>query len=126
LSHRREIALGLAPNDSDVYYVFLRLRASGPVIEQPVRLHANGETLWEDAIGPRPRNIALRVRRRANGTQGWHLRIRAEIDLPDEKRADLAAVDSRIPTIGFERLMIVPENDLKTRLDMLYSLLVCQ
>jgi glycosyltransferase involved in cell wall biosynthesis len=119
-----EVALGLAPNDSVVYYVFLRLRASGPVMDQPVQLYANGEGLWEDPIGLRPRNIVLRVRRRGASSQGWHLRIRAAIELSDEKRAELAAIDSRLPTIGFERLMVVPENDLKTRLDMLYTLLV--
>jgi glycosyltransferase involved in cell wall biosynthesis len=119
-----EVALGLAPSDSVVYYVFLRLRASGPVMDQPVQLYANGEGLWEDAIGLRPRNIVLRVRRRGASSQGWHLRIRAAIDLSDEKRAELSAIDSRLPTIGFERLMVVPENDLKTRLDMLYTLLL--
>jgi hypothetical protein len=106
------------------YYAFVRLRASGPAMDQPVRLYANDEELWEDAIGPRPRTVMLRVRRRATGNNGWHLKIRAEIDLPEEKRTELAAVDSRIPTIGFERMMIVPENDLKTRLDMLYTLLL--
>jgi glycosyltransferase involved in cell wall biosynthesis len=119
-----EIALGLAPHDSVTYYAFVRLRASGPAMDQPVRLYANDEELWEDAIGPRPRTVMLRVRRRATGNNGWHLKIRAEIDLPEEKRTELAAVDSRIPTIGFERMMIVPENDLKTRLDMLYTLLL--
>jgi hypothetical protein len=29
-----------------------------------------------------------------------------------------------VPTIGFERLVVVPENDLKTRVDVLYLLLV--
>jgi glycosyltransferase involved in cell wall biosynthesis len=119
-----EVALGLPPNDSAVYYVFLRLRASGPVMDEPVQLYGNGEGLWEGPIGARPRNIVLRVRRRSTNSHGWHLRIRAALDLSDEKRAEIAGIDSRLPTIGFERLMVVPENDLKTRLDMLYTLLL--
>jgi hypothetical protein len=118
-----EVALALPPNDCTVYYAFLRLRASGPVMDQPVQLYGNGDGLWEGPIGPRPRNIVLRVRRRGANGHGWHLRIRAALDLSDEKRAELSAIDSRLPTIGFERLMVVPENDLKTRLDMLYTML---
>jgi hypothetical protein len=41
-----------------------------------------------------------------------------------EFRERLAMVDSRVPTIGFERLIVVPETDLKTRLDVMYSLLL--
>jgi hypothetical protein len=29
-----------------------------------------------------------------------------------------------VPTIGFERLVVVPENDLKTRVDILYTMLL--
>jgi hypothetical protein len=38
-------------------------------------------------------------------------------------RAQIAALDRRVPTIGFERLVVVPENDLKSRVDILYTLL---
>jgi hypothetical protein len=31
----------------------------------------------------------------------------------------IAAIDSRIPTFGFERMIVVPESDFKTRLDVL-------
>ena len=66
----------------------------------------------------------LRVRRRAPGSAGWRLRIRAETELSSELRQQIAAIDGRVPTIGFERLVVVPENDLKTRLDVLYTLLL--
>jgi hypothetical protein len=62
-----EVALGLAPNDGELYDVFLRLRASGPVAELRVRLIANGDPVWEGAIGPQARNIIARVRRRGAG-----------------------------------------------------------
>ena len=41
-----------------------------------------------------------------------------------EVRSEIAAQDSRVPTVGFERLIVVPESDLKTRLDIMYSLLL--
>ncbi len=119
-----EIAVGLPANDSPLYYVFLRLRASGSVFERPIRLLANGEKAWEGALGSGSRDIVLRIRRRAAGVGGWRLRIQAQIALTAELRAQVAALDSRVPTIGFERLIVVPESDVKTRVDIMYSLLL--
>jgi hypothetical protein len=65
----------------------------------------------------------LRVRPKLAGAAGWRLRLRAQIDLTPDLRDQIAALDSRIPTIGFERLIVVPENDLKTRVDILYALM---
>jgi glycosyltransferase involved in cell wall biosynthesis len=118
-----EVALGLAPNDSELYDVFLRLRASGPVAELRVRLTANGDPVWEGSIGPQARNIIARVRRRGAGTGHWLLRLRVDLDLSAELRAQIAVLDRRVPTIGFERLVVVPDSDLKTRVDILYALL---
>jgi hypothetical protein len=119
-----EIVLGLGPEESNLYYVFLRLRASGPLSDLPVRLSANGANVWDGNIGPRSKNIVFRVRRRLTGPGGWRLRIGAEAQLSAELRNQIAALDSRVPTIGFERLVIVPESDVKTRVDILYTLLL--
>ena len=119
-----EIALDLGPNDDLFYCVFLRLRASGQVFEQPVTLSANGEKIWQGSIGGHSRNIALRIPRRAAATGGWRLRIEARLALTSELTARIAAIDARVPTIGFERLIVVPEDDLKTRLDILSRLLL--
>jgi hypothetical protein len=118
-----EMVLGLAPNDSELYDVFLRLRASGPVAELHIRLTANGESIWDGVIGPQARNIIARIRRRGAGTAPWLLRLGVEVDLSAELRTQIGALDRRVPTIGFERLVVVPENDLKTRVDILYTLL---
>ena len=118
-----EIVLGLAPDDSELYHLFLRLRASGPLAESRIRLLANGEPVWEGAIGPQGRNIITHLRRRGAGTASWLLRLRVEVELSPETRAQIATLDRRVPTIGFERLVVVPENDLKTRVDILYTLL---
>jgi hypothetical protein len=118
-----EVVLGLASNDGELYDVFLRLRASAPVAEQRIRLTGNGEPIWEGAIGPQARNIIARIRRRGAGTAPWLLRLGVEVDLSSELRAQIAALDRRVPTIGFERLVVVPETDLKSRVDILYTLL---
>ena len=52
------------------------MRACGLLHEEPVRLLANGERLWEGKIGPRSKNIVLRVRKRAGMTSRWRLRSR--------------------------------------------------
>ena len=126
-----ELVLGLAPNESSVYYVFLRVRASGPLSNVSIKIFANGDRAWEGTIGDRPRNITLRIRRRvmaegAKATESggwWRLRLRVEAPLSDEQRAQIAAADSRVPTIGFERLIVVPDDDLKTRVDIMYTLM---
>jgi len=123
--HGGEIVLALPHDDSLSYYVVLRVRTSGPAEERPVRISANGDVVWEDSIGPDSRDIAVRVRRNsASAGDGWRLRLRAQIDLTPELHGQIAALDARVPTIGFERLIVVPENDLKTRLDILYMLLL--
>jgi hypothetical protein len=42
-----------------------------------------------------------------------------DANLSLEMLETIAAIDCRVPTIGFERLVVVPGNDLKTRLDIL-------
>jgi hypothetical protein len=42
-----------------------------------------------------------------------------ETTLSNELRERLAAIDGRIPTIGFERMIVVPDDDVKTRIDIL-------
>ena len=123
--HGGEIVLALPHDVSLFYYVVLRLRASGPAEDRPVRISANGDTVWEDSIGPGSRDIAVRVRRNAASAEdGWRLRLRAQIDLTPDLHGQIAMLDRRVPTIGFERLIVVPENDLKTRLDIMYTLLL--
>ena len=119
-----DIAVALAPSDSMLFDVFLRVRVSGLLTDQPIKLSANGRPVWHAAIGEGPRNIHFRVRKQTLGTGSWRLRIRAELALSAELRSQIAALDARVPTIGFERLVVVPENDLKTRVDILYTLLL--
>jgi glycosyltransferase involved in cell wall biosynthesis len=119
-----EVVVGLPPSDSQLFYVFLRLRVTGPLSEKAVKISANGESVCNASIGNRPKDVRFAVRRRTTGRGGWRLRIRAEIDLSAELEAQIAGMDSRVPTIGFERLVVVPEDDLKTRLDILYTLLL--
>ena len=117
-----EIVLGLAPNESAIYYVFLRLRVCGPISDQFFTLSANGEVVWKGSIGNKPKNVIARVRRRATSIGDWRLRLRVDIEISAEKRAEILAIDRRIPTAGFERLVVVPDNDLKTRVDILCCL----
>jgi glycosyltransferase involved in cell wall biosynthesis len=118
-----DIVVALDPCESSLFDVFLRVRVSGLLTDQPIKLSANDRPVWSSAIGPGSRNIHFRVRKPALGAGGWRLRISAELALSTELRNQIAALDARVPTIGFERLVVVPEHDLKTRLDILYKLL---
>ncbi len=117
-----DILVALAQNDSLLFDVFLRVRVSGLLTEHPVKLSVNGTPVWSAPIGQGSRNIHFRAQKQTLGNGGWRLRIRAELALSAELRTQIAALDARVPTIGFERLVVIPENDLKTRLDVLYAL----
>ncbi|MDR3472437.1 MAG: glycosyltransferase family 1 protein [Devosia sp.] len=119
-----DLLFDLAAETSQFYYVFLLVRVSGPLQDQPIRLLANGEKVWEGPIGLRSKNIALRIRKRPAATSRWKLQIGIDVDLTPELRNQIAAMDSRIPTVGLERLIVVPENDLKTRLDVITKILL--
>jgi hypothetical protein len=107
-----------------LFDVFLRVRVSGLLTGHPIMLSANGRPVWSGPIGEGSRNIHFRVRKQTLGTGAWRLRIRAELALSAELRSQIAALVARVPTIGFERLVVVPEDDLKTRVNVLYSLLL--
>src|SRR5439155_20251419 len=112
-------AVALAPSDSVFFDVFLRVRVSGLLTNHAIVLSANGRPVWSAAIGEGSRNIHFRVRKQILGTGGWRLRIRAELAPSAELRGQIAAPDARAPTIRFGRLVVVPENALKTRADTL-------
>jgi hypothetical protein len=48
--------------------------------------------------------------------------VGAEVDLSSEIGSRIAALDSRVPTRGFERFIAIPENDINARLDVLTNL----
>lgn len=121
-----DVVVGLEPSEANVFFVLLRVRASGGASSLAVRFTANGEVAWQGALGAEPRNLMLRVRRRARSAAGagWVLKLAARVELSTEARAKIGAIDSRVPTIGFERLMVLPENDISTRLEVLTNLVM--
>jgi glycosyltransferase involved in cell wall biosynthesis len=114
-----DIIFSLAQEASQFYYLYLRIRVSNWLSEQTVRLLGNGEPLWEGRIGPQSKDIILRVRKRSDVEGAWPLCIDAQVSLTPELRDEIAAFDRRVPTIGFERLVVIPENDVKARMDVL-------
>ena len=119
-----DVVFALAADASQLYYVSLRLRVCGWLHEQPIKILVNGEALWSGTIGPHSKDVMLRVRKSVGSATRWRLRIVAQVELTPELTSQIAASDSRIPTIGFERLIVVPEDDLKTRLDVMSVLLL--
>jgi hypothetical protein len=112
----------LAPDASQFYYVFLRVRICTWLHEHPIRFLVNRERLWAGKIGADSKDVMLRVRKTHGALRPWQLRIEAEVDLSPEIRNEIATHDIRVPTIGFERLVVVPEHDVQTRLDVMCAL----
>jgi glycosyltransferase involved in cell wall biosynthesis len=119
-----DVVFALAAAASHLYYVSLRLRVCGWLHERPIKILVNGEALWSGTIGPHSKDVMLRVRKSVGAATRWRMRIVAQVELTPELTSQIAAGDSRIPTIGFERLIVVPEDDLKTRLDVMSVLLL--
>lgn len=120
-----ELLLGLPADDSTQCYAFLRLRTIGPIATSRISFSANGETVWAGVIGDRSKNVILRIRRHGMlGGRGWKLRLRVRVEATPEQLAQVGELDRRLPLIGFERMIVVPENDIKTRLDVLGAM-VC-
>jgi glycosyltransferase involved in cell wall biosynthesis len=114
-----EVEFSLAPDDSQFYFVSVRLRVCGTLDEELVTISANGEMLWRGEIGRQSKDIMVRVAKKATATGRWKLRIGAQLNVSADARTQLTALDSRIPTVGFERLIVVPERDAAARLDMM-------
>lgn len=91
--------------------------------DQTIRLLTEGEKLWEGNIGDQSKDIMLRLQRPTQAAVAWRVRITAETDLPPDLESQVSTRDPRVPTIGFERLIVVPEDDVITRLDMITKLL---
>jgi glycosyltransferase involved in cell wall biosynthesis len=120
-----DMVFSLSAEASQCDFLCVRVRVCEPLHEQPIRLLANGDRLWEGRIGRHSQDLMLRVRKRASAaTSRWRLRIGVEVDLTTELISRIAALDARIPTVGFERLIVVPENDFKTRLDVLSNFIM--
>ena len=68
------------------------------------------------------RNIDFRVRKQTLGTGGCGCASR-RLALFAELRSQIAALDAGYRRSG-STAVVVPENDLKTRVDILYTLLV--
>ena len=120
-----EVACGLGPDESSLYCVFLRLRVSGPASRISLTISANGESVWTGNIGEKSKDIFFHVRRQAtNAKSWWQLRISVTGMLSEEQKVEILRIDNRLPFIGFEKLLIVPENDLKTRLDVITKTLM--
>ncbi|MBV9859310.1 MAG: glycosyltransferase family 4 protein [Alphaproteobacteria bacterium] len=118
------IVFGLGPSESLTLYVFLRLRLSAPLFGKTVTLKANGEQVWRGAIGEVAKDIFFPVQRRVAGPGDWHLEISAMVDREVDLERQVYEIDARGPGIGFERAIVIPEHDVKARLDILYSLLL--
>jgi glycosyltransferase involved in cell wall biosynthesis len=114
-----DVEFSLPADASQFDLVWLRVRVCDVLHEQPVRVVANGELVWAGPIGARSRDIMLRVRKNDSANGDHSLRIAVEVDLTPDLRTQIAALDGRLPTLGFERLIVVPENDVMARLEVL-------
>jgi hypothetical protein len=121
-----DLVLVLPRSDSRVFYLFLRLRASAPVASAPASITASitadAAALWQGRLVEKPQTLVLRLRRPPPTDGTWRLTLRFAVELSNDQQQAIDVLDRRQPHIGFESLVVVPEDDLKTRLDILTGL----
>jgi glycosyltransferase involved in cell wall biosynthesis len=120
-----EIAVALPTSDCTAFYLFLRCRVAAPLCEEEVTILANGDRLWRGTLSAEPRNLCLKLYRR-NGVGVRSLRLGVWAPEKSGLYDALLKVDPRAPAIGLQRLVIVPEDDLHLRLEILQNLLMSQ
>jgi glycosyltransferase involved in cell wall biosynthesis len=120
-----EVAFALEASESASVYLFLRCHVAPPLRREEVTIFANGDRLWRGAIGEYARDLCLKVYKR-NGSGPWTLRLGIWAPEKAQLYDALLEVDNRAPAIGLHRLVIVPEDDLHLRLEILQNLLLSQ
>jgi hypothetical protein len=111
----------LDANDCSTYYVFLRCKVSAPLAEEEITIFANGDRVWRGALGEEPKDLCLKVFRKNDQGSWWALKIGLWAPDRSELYDSLVELDGRAPAIGLSRLVVVPEDDLQTRLDILQN-----
>jgi glycosyltransferase involved in cell wall biosynthesis len=117
-----ELVLGLPPTEESIFYVFLRLRTSVPAAGLPARIFANAEIVWQGKLAGKPQDIMARARRRLQTDGAWQLKLRVEAEISTSVRQHIENIDVRTPIIGIEHMLVVPGDDIRTRLDVLTTL----
>jgi glycosyltransferase involved in cell wall biosynthesis len=120
-----EIAVALPGSDCTAFYLFLRCHAAAPLCAEEVTIFANDDRLWRGTLAEQPTDLCLKIYKR-NGEGHWNLRIGLWAPEKSELYEALLEVDQRAPAIGLHRLVIVPEDDLHLRVEILQNLLMRQ
>jgi hypothetical protein len=94
-----------------------------PLAWEELTIFANGDRMWRGQIGEDSKDLCLKIYH--NSARGlWPLRLGIWAPPRPDLHEALLKLDDRAPAIGFERLVIVPEGDLQTRLEILQNLIM--
>jgi glycosyltransferase involved in cell wall biosynthesis len=118
-----EIAVGLHATDSSAVYLFLRCHVAAPLCREEVSIFANGDRLWRGTLAEEPKDLCLKIYKR-NRRGLWSLRIGIWAPEKSELYDALLEVDQQALAIGLHRLVIVPEDDIHMRVEILQNLLM--
>jgi glycosyltransferase involved in cell wall biosynthesis len=120
-----EVVFGLDSHDCTSFYLFLRCHVAPPLCQEEITIFANGDRLWRGAIGKDAKDLCLKIYKK--NVQGpWNLRIGIWAPDKSELYDALLGLDGRAPAIGLHRLVIVPEDDIHMRVEILQNLLLDQ
>lgn len=110
------------PTTSASYYLFLRLQVSPPLHWEDISIFANGDRLWKGTVGEVARDLCLKIYKKG-GPGPWILRLGIWSPAKHELYDAIMSLDSRGPAIGVHRLVVVPEDDLHARMEILQNML---
>jgi glycosyltransferase involved in cell wall biosynthesis len=116
-----ELAVTLNPDANINFNVYLRLRGGEALADRALELSANGRVAWKGALGVEPMDILFRVQRpNPERQKSWRFTLGiASANVPDAPEST-ASSNNSVPTVGVERMIIVPESDHLTRTEILW------
>ena len=119
-SKKAEFAFALPPCDSEYYDIFMRVRFSGPMLGTRFRFTSRRKVLLNAMVKPGSFNVIARIDRpKDTCDKVWRTKISIETDIAPDVLDQLKKLDQRLPVLGLERLMVVPEDDVRTKIDLL-------
>jgi glycosyltransferase involved in cell wall biosynthesis len=118
-----EVDFVLEDHNCASFYLFLRCHVAAPLYREEITIFANGDRLWRGIIGDSAKDLCLKIYKKHN--QGpWSLRIGIWAPAKTGLHDALLEFDHRAPAIGLHRLVIVPEDDIHRRIEILQNLLL--
>lgn len=124
--HELSFAIDEAKRSHSGYVIYLKIQVNPLLIGERIEFKLNGQTLYSESINNSSQilkiviDIALNPRVHDNNFIVLH----GSISASTRQQEELYRIDTRTPGIGYQSIVIIADEDLKTRLSILENLAI--